>query len=88
MKGKNYVNMTSKYSSYHIVNKNYLIESSIIHSTTYTMLVDYSNHFYIPFPKKKNKKRLKDLISFKKSFIHQEFVCSFHLFFSEAVLSM
>lgn len=35
MKGKNYVNMTSKYSYYHIVNKNYLIESSIIHSTHY-----------------------------------------------------
>lgn len=75
MKGKNYVNMTSKYSSYHIVNKNYLIESSIIHSTTHTMLVDYSNHFYIPFPKNKTKKDLKLRFNFIQKVIHSPGIC-------------
>lgn len=70
---KNYVNMTSKYS-YHIVNKNHLIESSIIHSTTYVMLVDYSNHFYIPFLKKK-KKKTKLRFNFIQKVIHSPGIC-------------
>lgn len=41
MTGKNYVNMISNHSSYHIVNKKHLTESNITHSTTYWINVSW-----------------------------------------------